>query len=644
MMGVLDWFRRKPAPAAAPRRRGFEAGMYNRLVADWITSSTSMDAELRTSLKRMRDRSRDLVRNNDYARSAQRAITNNVVGQGVRMQAAVKMRRGGRMDDTTNAAIEASWEKWCRKQHCHTAGVLSFHDIERQMLDAMLSDGEIFVRKVRQSFGGSRTPLGLEIIEADRLDIDLNEMAKSGNEIRMGVERDQWGRPVAYHFKAEHPGDYPFGAGAVNNKTERIPAGDVIHLFRQERPGQTRGVPWVASAIMKMHHLQGYTEAEVIAARAEACRMGFITSPEDDVMQDGVEGGQPVSNFEPGRIERLLPGESFIESKPNRPGGQYEPFVRAMLHSMAAGLGVSYSTLSRDYSQANYSSGRLALLDDRDNWRVLQQWLIENFHRQVFDEWIDLAVLSGELQLPGYETNSEWFRAVRWIPRGWQWVDPAKEMAAYKDAVRCGFTTLTDVIAQQGGDIEDVMQQRQRELQMAEEMELVFDTDPHETDGKGAYQAGDVAEDAAEAPDAEDERKLVADVMADQMRTLREELRDIRIVASTRQDPQPINLNMALDTSPIERASRTLEEVARNTLSQIREDVQNMPIVIPAPEVRIENIMPEVRAETPTVNVVNQVQPAQVTVLDNHPVRAEQTVVRDKNDEIVKTVTTYIKE
>jgi hypothetical protein len=311
---------------------------------------------------------------------------------------------------------------------------------------------------------------------------------------------------------------------------------------------------------------------------------------------------------------------------------------------MAAGLGVSYATLSRDYSQSNYSSGRLALLDDRDNWRVLQQWLIENFHRQVFDEWLGLAVLSGEVQLQGYETNPDFYHSVRWIPRGWQWVDPAKEMAAYKDAVRCGFTTVTDVVAQQGGDIEDVMQQRQRELQMAEEMGLVFDTDPHEIDGKGAQQGADVAEDAAEAPTAEEDRKIMSDLVAEQVRTLKDELRDIRIVASTRQEAQPINLNMALDTSSIDRAAQSLQDMTREALTQIREDVQNMPIVIPAPEVKIENIMPEYRAEVPTVNVVNQVQPAQVTVVDSHPSRAEQTVVRDKNDEIIKTVTNYFKE
>lgn len=487
-MGIRDWFRRKPQPKPA-RRRGFEGAMYNRLVSDWVTSSTSMDAEIRKDLKKLRERARDLARNNDYAKNALRVITNNVVGQGITMQAAVKMRRGNKMDDVTNTAIEAAWDKWKRKSNCHTGGTLSFADIERQVMHAVAESGEVFVRKVNYAFGKSKVPLALEIIEADRLDEMMNEMARNGNEIRMGIERNTWGRPVAYHFKRDHPGDYPFGAGAVDNTTKRIPADEIIHLYKQDRPGQTRGVPWLASAIMRMHHLHGYTEAEVIAARAEACRMGFIQSPEDDAMQDGTDAGQAVTNFEPGKIERLQPGETYTESKPNRPGGQFEPFVRAMLRSMAAGIGVSYATLSRDYSDTNYSSSRLALLDDRDNWRVLQSWLIENFHKPIFEQWLDYADLSGELNLPNYNLNPDTYRAVRWIPRGWQWVDPVKEIAAYKEAVRCGFTTQADVIAAGGGDIEDVFQQRQRELELANQMDLVFDTDPSSVAGNGSAQA-----------------------------------------------------------------------------------------------------------------------------------------------------------
>lgn len=497
-MGIRDWFKRKQ-PAPVPQRRGFEGAAFNRLVSDWVTTTNSIDSEIRKDLKKLRDRARDLSQNNDYAKNAIRVITNNVVGQGITMQAAVKMRRGNKMDDATNTAIEAAWDKWKKKRRCHTGGTLSFNDIERQVMHAVAESGEVFVRKVRYNFGDSKVPLALEIIEADRLDEQLNRMSRNGNEIRMGIERNAWGRPVAYHFRRNHPGDYPFVDGTTQQKYDVIPADEVIHLYKQDRPGQSRGVPWLASAIMRMHHLHGYTEAEVIAARAEACRMGFIQSPEDDALQDGTENGQAVTNFEPGKIERLAPGETYTESKPNRPGGQYEPFVRAMLRSMAAGIGVSYATLSRDYSDTNYSSSRLSLLDDRDQWRVLQSWLIENFHKPVFEEWLDLAELAGELTLTGYNLNPDFYRSVRWIPRGWQWVDPVKEITAYKEAVRCGFTTQADVIAQGGGDIEDVMQQRQRELQMATDMDLTFDTDPAAVAGNGATQAPDPSQDVTQS-------------------------------------------------------------------------------------------------------------------------------------------------
>jgi lambda family phage portal protein len=495
-MGWRDWFKRKTEVKVV---RKFQGAVYDRLVSDWMASSNSLDADLRKDLKTLRQRARDLGQNNDYVRNALRVIENNVVGQGITMQASVRMRRGGRMDDAANSAIEASWAKWKRARYCHVAGILSFADIERLAIRSAAESGEVFIRMVRQAMGGGRVPLSLEVIEADRLDVDLNEVARNtGNDIRMGIERDQWGRPVAYHFRVQHPGDYPLATGTTDSRTVRVSADEVLHLYRVERPGQTRGFPWIASAIMRMHHLNGYTEAEVIAARAEACRMGFITSPEDDAMQDVTMDDQPVSNFEPGKIERLLPGETYQEAKPSRPGGQYEPFVRAMLRSMAAGIGVSYATLSRDYSESNYSSSRLSLLDDRDQWRVLQSWMIECFHRRVFEEWLDRAVLSGELQLAQYELNPAPFREVRWIPRGWQWVDPAKEMGAYKEAVRCGFTTLADVVAQQGGDLEDLMQQRRRELDMAEALDLAFDTDPHETMENGEPQPEDIEEDAAE--------------------------------------------------------------------------------------------------------------------------------------------------
>lgn len=496
-MAILDIFRKKKQAA---QKRGFQAAQYNRLVNDWVTTSASIDAELRGSLKTLRNRTRDLCRNNDYAKNALRAIENNVVGQGIRMQAQVTQNTGraaGRLNERVNAQIESEWAKWCKKDSCHTGGTLSFADIERLLITSAAESGEVFVRIVRKKFGRSDVPFALEVLEADYLDDDKNEVMRNGNEVRLGVERDEWQRPVAYYFKNKHPGDYTF-TGTADRGTVRVPAEDVIHLFRQTRPGQTRGFPWFAPAIVRMHHLHGFEEAEVIKARAQASIMGFIKS-ESDGITDGKQDNQRITNFEPGVIEHLLPGEAFEGFAPNSPGGQFEPFVRGMLRAVAAGIGVSYETLSRDYSQSNYSSSRLALLDDRDNWRTLQQWLIENFHQVVFDKWLDMAWASGTLNLTNYPNQEDMYKSVRFVPRGWSWVDPVKEVNAYKDAVRSGFMTVSDVVAQSGQDYDELIAARRRELDIAEENDLTFDTDPSATTPAGQSNQPAAAQPAVDA-------------------------------------------------------------------------------------------------------------------------------------------------
>lgn len=499
-------FNRKSQPAKQAKRM-YAGAQFNRLNSDWAASiGTSQDSETRASLRVLRNRTRQLVRDNDWAKNAVRAIQNNVVGTGIGMQAQVKMRRqrGGKvMNQDLNEAIENAWAQWCKKENCDVTGQLCFADIERLLAASTAENGEVLVRLVKgKSFGSSPVPLALEVIEADQLMDERNGTHDNGNMIRMGVEKDSWGRPVAYWFYPQHPGDYLFKQVQLA-KYKRVEADEIIHLFKTDRVAQTRGIPWFASALTRMHQVAGFEEAEVVAARASASIMGFIQTPDGELQDDGVQDGQRVSDFSPGKIEALGPGEEFKEFVPNRPGGNYEPFVRAQLRAMAAGLGVSYETLSKDYSQSNYSSSRLALLDDRDNWRALQNWMIEGFHQRVFDAWLDMAVLSGALDLPGYEIDPEQYRRVRWMPRGWSWVDPAKEVSAYKEAVRCGFMTQADVLAQTGKDLGEFMEQRKRELEMAEELELVFDTNPEELNAKGDVQAPAAPADGAAAPDPE---------------------------------------------------------------------------------------------------------------------------------------------
>lgn len=460
------------------KQRAYAAAMHNRLVMDWIAQSTSADSEIRGSLKKLRDRSRQLERDNDQMRSFFRMMENNVVGQGIPFQSQVKMQRGNKLDDRLNDMIEAKWTRWKRKQFAHTGGTLSFEDIERLAIRSVARDGDFYVRMIRQSFGGSRIPFALELIEADLVDDNHNGTADNGNEIRMGVEIDRWQRPTAYYLLDRHPGDYQLVHG-VSRQTKhiRVPAEEMLPLFVSERAGQTRGVPWIAAAMMKIHHLHGYTEAEVVHARASAAVMGFIQTPEGEVIGDDTQGFDRVTDFEPGVYKNLAPGQTVSVPNVQRPGNQYSPFVKAIIQSIATGIGVSYESLSKDYAGATYSSARQALLEDRDNFRVLQGWLIRNFHQIIFENWLDMAVLSGELVLPQYETQPEKYSSVRWMPRGWSWIDPTKEVSAMKEAVKGGFTTLSEVLAQEGKDFEDIMMRRQLEIERCAELGITLDTD-----------------------------------------------------------------------------------------------------------------------------------------------------------------------
>lgn len=362
--------RKKPVPPAPAvikpsRRRAYEGATVSRLTADWVTSSTSADAEIDGSLVRLRNRSRQLVRDNAYARQALRAIACNVVGHGIRMQAQVPMQRGGgRLDEGINRQIETAWHHWSRPDTCHAAGRLSFTEISRLAIQAIAESGEVFIRLVPQAFGGGLVPLGLEILEADLVaEGKTSPPDVNGHEWRMGVRVDSWGRPLSYAFRSRHPGDM---LGAGDHHLREVPASEVLHLALCDRPGQTRGVPWLASAVKRLHHLAGYEEAEVVRARASSSLMGFITSPEGELVGDEVYDGERVTNFEPGAFKYLAPGESVSVPQLDAPDGQFEPFLRAMLRAVGAATGVPYPTLSSDYSQTNYSSSRLELLEARE--------------------------------------------------------------------------------------------------------------------------------------------------------------------------------------------------------------------------------------------------------------------------------------
>lgn len=476
--------------------------MYNsarptRFNGGWGTTAGSEDTELVSSLTNLRSRSRALVRDAAYARRAKTIITNNVVGPGIGLQALVMSSRDQLRTDV-NDDIELAWDYWSEAKSCHTGGTMHFSDLERAIVGQVFEAGEVLVRKHIMRLGRSPIPLALEMIEAERLVDDASipyVRIQAGNQYRMGVEMDRFFRPIAYHVRNRHPSEVRFQGG--EDLIERIPAEEIFHVRIVDRWPQTRSVPWLHAVASQMNNMDSYVDSEITAARAAANISGTIQTPDEsglNAVGTRQDDGTVQVELEPGMMVRLRPGETLAPYIPSRPNTALDPFMRYMIREVAAGANLSYESLSRDYSQSNYSSSRLSLLDDRDTWRALQLWLIRSFRVELHAAWLRLAVLSGSLSTISpveYIANPVKFEAARFKPRGWSWIDPEKEVAALKEAVRCGFTTMSDVIAQtgDGDDFEDKIKRRRRELDQLEELELDLDTNPVPPQDEAKHEA-----------------------------------------------------------------------------------------------------------------------------------------------------------
>lgn len=456
------------------------------------SGNSSADAELSSSLTRLRASSRQLVRDASYAKRAKTLVVNNVIGPGIGMQAQTKTTRDA-LAKRVNDDIEAQWCEWSCADNCHTGGAMHFSDLERAAMGQVFEAGEAFIRMHYRRFGTSAVPLALEFIEAERLAGDFTDPAPqpSGASIRMSVELDGFGRALAYWIRRQHPGDLrSLGNGA--DDYERVPADEVFHLRLVDRWPQTRGEPWMHTVIRKLDSIDQYSAAELQAAQADATQFATLetTAPglegsgalANNQLQQQDAGDKPEIQIENGVVQELAPGETLKYHQPVRPNTALDPFLRYMLREVAAGCGVSYESLSRDYSQTTYSSGRLAILDDRDTWRVLQMWWLRNFRMPLHKRWVQQAVYARALtSVPAeqYMPDRAKFEAVKFKPRGWSWVDPVKEVTAYKEAEKAGYISAEDIIAQtaNGLDIEDVVEGIKRSREMYEEAGIVRDTD-----------------------------------------------------------------------------------------------------------------------------------------------------------------------
>lgn len=476
-MGLFDFLKREEQKQPKKMaKRSYAAARGGRLFGDFIDSGNSADAELRFSLETMRNRSRELVRDNEFAKRYMNLLKTNIVGEkGFQLQ--VKARNDDqKLDASGNAIIENAWKRWGRLGSPTADGRMSWYDCQRLVIEALARDGEVFVKKLSGS--KYRDGFALQFLEADLIDERKNETLQNGHQIRMGIEVDKSHRPVAYHVLTKHRGDRYYNS-LHKEKRIRVPAEEMIHIYMPNRTHQTRGEPFMASAMSAMKMLHAYREAEVIAARIGASKMGIITTPSgDDFVGEGYENDyQPVIDVEPGAFHQLPAGFGMEMFDPKHPTTGFGEFESAMLRGVASGLNVSYASLSNDLSSVNYSSIRQGALDERDGYRALQMFMIEHFMEPVFRAWLSSAMDFGGIPIPASKydkfSDNAYFRG-----RGWNWVDPLKEINAAVVGIQNGVLSMQDVAATYGRDVEETFAQIARDKEMAAQFGLSMAFEP----------------------------------------------------------------------------------------------------------------------------------------------------------------------
>lgn len=488
-MGILDIFRRTPKVEMVKRQyAGVNTG---RLFSDFVASERSADSELRGALRELRNRSRDLSNNNEYARRYFELLKVNVVGdKGVFYQSKA-IDSIGQLDQSGNRAVEDAFKMWGKYTHPTVCGKMSWIDVQKLAVEMLAKDGEAFIIKHRAAkFHDS---FALEFVEADQVDEQLNRREENGNEIRMGIEVDKFRRPVAYHLLTYHPGDYDFATSTRSPKHTRIPAENVIHLFKQVRPGQTRGEPWLTPAIPAIKQLGAFREAAVINARVGASKMGFFkTVGNDGFAADDYEGVSPIISAEPGTFHTLPAGVEFSSFEPSFPSNEFDSFHKSILRGIASGLGVSYTSLSNDLEATSYSSIRQGALEERDFYRNMTQFVIEHFVRPVFDAWLEAAMEMNAFGIPLRQFN-RFSAAAEFRGRGFSWVDPLKEMNASVVGLKNGILSLGHIAGQYGMDSEELLSQIARDKQLAEQFNVQYAIEPY-----GSQRQAEVEDDDGE--------------------------------------------------------------------------------------------------------------------------------------------------
>lgn len=476
------WFNKEAAPAPQGKKmnsRSFKSARRNRYT-EWINASlTKINSDINADLLGAITKCRDLAKNDPIIRSYLSSCQKNIIGKsGFILQSQLKDGEG-KLNNKLNDEVEWLYYDWGKAMNGYITmdGTMGSNDLDALILRTLLIDGEVFIRIHR----GRHNPYGLsfELIDSASIDFTkIREATNSVNAIVLGIEVDKYYKPVAYYLKPGNSTSYQVGVG------ERVPAKDMIHIFKKEFPQQVRGIPPLNATIDDLKQLEDYKIAEIMAAKTGACLGIFYERNAQPVAGDyirqreneeeEIDRGEFVQDLEPGMATVAPTGYSVKSLTPNHPNNGFEAFNKAILKQVASSLGVSYAKLLKDYEAVNYSSLREGTLDEAAFYAEMQAFLIESWKELEFKLFLEALVIEGNTTLKASEVK-DLLKYHTWISQRRAYFDKGKDILAEKYAIELGLKSPIMLLEEEGLDPAEVLKSYALWVNMCKEYGLNFE-------------------------------------------------------------------------------------------------------------------------------------------------------------------------
>ena len=466
------------------------ASLRRPALQNWNPSAGDATSDTITDLPTLRARSRDLARNAPIGGSAINTVVSNVIGTGLSMQSNPDAKVLGWDDEKVaewKKLVESEWKLWSENVRCDATETLNFYGLQGLALRSMLESGDVIAITPTVA-GRSPYQLTIQLIEADRL-CNANNAIDSETKIA-GITIDDKGKAISYDIAKRHPGAYRGVAGQQWTTIQAFGENgrkNVIHLFQRKRPGQLRGVPYLAPVVEHLKQLSRYSEAELQAAVVSAAFAVFLKMDadafsgifDDDSRQRYIDRvgkwDGKVDVDAPGNVINMMPGEDVTVPNLGRPNANFDPFFLAMLKQIGPALEIPFEVLVKHFS-SSYSASRAALLDFWRTVRVVRDFMATYFCEPIKQLWFEEAVALGRIPAPGFfadERLRQAYTRVSWIGDGPGSIDPEKEINAAIKRMQYNVSTLEkEAAAYDGGDWETNITQRSKEKKLMDDLGL----------------------------------------------------------------------------------------------------------------------------------------------------------------------------